>query len=240
MQCTNNLKQMGLGAMNHESATGCFPSGGWGYAWMGDPDCGFGVKQRAASSTTFCLHGNAAAARYSDRQDGEHDADADDATMDMCQTPITAYTCPTRRGASDIVVYYPCPRPYMNTSEPPTKGGWYHTDYAANGGDYWASWGHGPNSWTDTSSWTDQSKVTGITFQRSQVTIADIKDGTSNTYLVGEKCVTFDNYHGEMGKRVWRVTNYDVGDDGPALAGDDLDLTRWAAHPIRPCRTRPA
>ena len=27
-QCTNNLKQLGLGVMNYESANGCFPSGG--------------------------------------------------------------------------------------------------------------------------------------------------------------------------------------------------------------------
>ena len=45
IQCANHLKQMGLGALNHEEAHGFFPSCGWGWAWIGDPDRGFGETQ---------------------------------------------------------------------------------------------------------------------------------------------------------------------------------------------------
>ena len=44
-QCKNNLKQMSVGFLNHESAQGFFPSSGWGNEWVGDPDGGFGATQ---------------------------------------------------------------------------------------------------------------------------------------------------------------------------------------------------
>src|SRR5262245_59620853 len=44
-QCQNNLKQIGIGFLNHENSRKFFPSGGWGYKWSGDPDNGSGEKQ---------------------------------------------------------------------------------------------------------------------------------------------------------------------------------------------------
>ncbi len=45
LHCGNNLKQLALGALNHELAHGFFPSAGWGYLWVGDPDRGTGKEQ---------------------------------------------------------------------------------------------------------------------------------------------------------------------------------------------------
>ena len=45
MQCSNNLKQLGLASLNHESAARFYPSGGWWWYFTGDPDAGFGKNQ---------------------------------------------------------------------------------------------------------------------------------------------------------------------------------------------------
>ena len=37
--------------------------------------------------------------------------------------------------------------------------------------------------------------ATGMSYLRSRVTMADITDGTSNTYMLGEKYLTPDNYY---------------------------------------------
>ena len=44
-QCANNVKQLAAATLNYVSAQGYFPSSGWGYRWVGDPDRGPGRNQ---------------------------------------------------------------------------------------------------------------------------------------------------------------------------------------------------
>ncbi len=44
-QCQNNLRQIGVAVLNHESAVKHFPTGGWGQKFVGDADRGFNEQQ---------------------------------------------------------------------------------------------------------------------------------------------------------------------------------------------------
>lgn len=97
-------------------------------------------------------------------------------------------------------------------------------DYAINGGlreaVYFAS---GPDSYEqgdDPSkySWPDNSGFVGISCRRSDVRVAQVIDGTSNTYLCGEKFLNPDFY--ENGK--------DAGDNQSCYTGDSRDVVRFA------------
>src|SRR5688572_27854743 len=44
-QCANNLKQLALAAVNHHDSQKIFPTGGWGWFWVGDADRGYQKDQ---------------------------------------------------------------------------------------------------------------------------------------------------------------------------------------------------
>ena len=44
-QCVNNLKQLALGCLNHESAVKTLPTDGWVDVCLGHPDLGVGTTQ---------------------------------------------------------------------------------------------------------------------------------------------------------------------------------------------------
>ncbi len=45
ISCANHFKQLGLACLNHVNQQDWYPTGGWGWDWVGDPNRGFGQAQ---------------------------------------------------------------------------------------------------------------------------------------------------------------------------------------------------
>src|SRR5262245_56477715 len=93
-ECTNHLKQLSLGALNHENAHKFLPSGGWGFMWTGDPDRGVGATQPGGwpySLLNFLEEGAVHAIGA-----GLSDAEKKAQTLRQKATPVPVFYCPTR------------------------------------------------------------------------------------------------------------------------------------------------
>jgi prepilin-type processing-associated H-X9-DG protein len=71
-----------------------------------------------------------------------------------------------------------------------------------------------------------KAKATGIFFAGSMIPVSEVTDGTSNTYLCGEKYLQADRY----------VTGQGHGDLWGMYAGDCIEITRWAATDYPPAK----
>lgn len=212
--CRNHLRQLGLAMLNHESALRRFPSGGWGFGWVGDPDRGSGTKQ--PGSWTYDL------LPYLERTDlaqigaGLPDQQKRNAVTTILPIPLAVLNCPTRRPLG-VSGFDPGVQP-ANFNVPV---GIAESDYAVNAGDVVLNPYYGPPSFATADdpsyAWPDNSDCTGVCYLRSQVTIAEIRDGTSHTYLVGEKFAV--------------QGNVDPGDDQGMYTGYDYDTFRWTKWP---------
>jgi prepilin-type N-terminal cleavage/methylation domain-containing protein len=220
MECGNNVKQLALAALNHESAIGFFPTGGWYQNWLGHPDRGFGKSQPGGWIYNILPFVEQRALH--DLGAGESGMTIEAANAQRISTPLAMMNCPSRRFA----VLYRLHNGAYGMQFRLTSGvvtPVARSDYAMNGGDYMQGRDQdrlSPSSLTDAdkrNTWDDMSQQTGISFQRSQIIMADIKDGTSNTFLIGEKYVNAVHY----------TDGNDFGDLATMYCGGDLELLRW-------------
>jgi hypothetical protein len=207
-QCGENLRKIGQAVLAHEQAQKFFPTGGWGYRWYGDPDCGFDVKQPGG----WCFN----VLPYLDHREihdmslGRKGSDKLRASVKMVATPVPEFICTSRRPMKA----YPSTHDFNN-------GEYFKdaakTDYAIIHGDSSPDFSSGPASITDVKyKWPDTSSVTGISFVGSMVQAKEIKRGLSNMYMVGEKYLVSRNY----------FNGQDSTDDASLYHGHDSDIAR--------------
>jgi prepilin-type N-terminal cleavage/methylation domain-containing protein/prepilin-type processing-associated H-X9-DG protein len=215
MQCTNNLKQLALSCIQHEAAQGFFPTGGWNYTMAGDPDRGF--DRRQPGGWTYNLLPFIEQQSVHDMGQGMTASTKPGALAQMLQTPLALFYCPSRRA----VALYPNAYQATNTTAVNMSA---RTDYAINAGSvgpYWWSGSPLPSSAAAVDApgfkWPDMSLCDGISYVTSTVRVADISDGTTNTYLLGEKYINADHY----------ADSQDGGDNNPLYCGFDWDFHRW-------------
>jgi len=198
VQCTNNLKQQALTMHLHHDRAQRFPSGGWGWDWVGDPDRGSGREQ--PGGWVYALLPFMEQQALHDLGKGLTGKAKLDASAQMIQTPLSMHQCPTRRRTRAYPVTpscTSCAQPY-NASRVTQVA---RTDYSANCGDPTQGWEiPGPESvaaadrMTAQGTWPDMKTRTGISFMRSEIRLGDVLDGASNTYLIGEKYLNPDSY----------------------------------------------
>ena len=105
-QCRNNLKQLSLGMLAFEQANGHFPSAGWWFNWVGDPDRGTGKDQPGGWAYSILPHVEQLAL-YQLGADGNADAWTPTQLSGAAArlgTPLAMFNCPTRRQP----LAYPC------------------------------------------------------------------------------------------------------------------------------------
>jgi prepilin-type N-terminal cleavage/methylation domain-containing protein/prepilin-type processing-associated H-X9-DG protein len=217
MECSNRLKQLGLAMLEHESAYHHFASGGYGWTWTADPDRGGGADQPGGWS--YCiLPFIEQQAVYDMGTDGQPDvitAAQCNGAIQRDRTPLFIFICPSRREPK----LYPRWRAvfYVNAGQVIPEA--IAIDYVANGGTLMI-WNTGPATLPGPNfDWTPYTFAanTGISYQRSRVKLAQVTDGTSHTYMLGEKYLNTDSY--ENGN--------DPADDGGIYEGSAWDTYRW-------------
>ena len=241
-QCTNQLKQLALGCLNHESTHQFLPSSGWGFKWTGDPDLGVGENQ--PGGWTFSLLPFLEESAVAAIGEGLSDAEKNAALLRQKLTPIGVFICPSRDGGG----LGPGPENSIN-ADPAPDGIVAKTDYAGNGGcgipmmttiDR-APRPAGPDSRFCADKYPGSlgtplcagmvtretaSKFDGTFVPRWPIALRKIVDGTSKTMLIAERWLHVDLQ----------------GADGPAVPsnnnsmyqGYDWDTIRWASSFVNP------
>jgi prepilin-type N-terminal cleavage/methylation domain-containing protein/prepilin-type processing-associated H-X9-DG protein len=202
-QCTNNLKNLTLGMVNHESNHGRWPSSGWDGSWTGDPDRGAGERQPGGwfySILPFIEQ----QAIYDKGQGTTLAARAAELAARDAMTVAIA-NCPSRRtGGPYIPTAFGMLAPISGDGTGKAFG--YQvtlsarSDYAVNVGDEFRfdnkCLNLSPNEYgLDVPGFPPQiSEFTGVSFCGTAVESRNISDGLSNTIALGEKWVPAANY----------------------------------------------
>jgi prepilin-type N-terminal cleavage/methylation domain-containing protein/prepilin-type processing-associated H-X9-DG protein len=237
-QCKNNLKQLSLAALEHHQAHGFLPSGGWGHKWVGDADHGYGKHQPGGWLYSVLVYLEQENVRNLGREGTAQQKKA--AAEELQKTPLTMVVCPSRRRAilypfrEDAVVWN---RPYN-----PGIGGVQvdptpmiaKTCYCMNAGDEWSGYHGGPSTIAAAATYNWDAKLAGrnsdgVVFWRSEFKLAHVRDGSSNTYLIGEKYLNPDRYNSWSGG----------GDAQSMYIGLDDDCVRWAGPGLPLRRDQP-
>jgi len=222
-QCRNNLKQIGIGCHSCHDTNGHFPSGGWGWNWIGDPDRGSGKRQPGGWIWSILPYVEQGPLFMMGA--GMSDTAKYPFHYQQVNIPQKIFTCPSRRQAQTApnAGSYT----YVNAPDASQMPKLAKTDYAATcGSNNSNEVNGGPSSFAqgDDDTWWINSNgaaafpttYNGLIYPRSQVRLTDITRGTSNFVMAAEKYCNPDNYY----------TGADPADNESLYVGFDNDISR--------------
>jgi prepilin-type N-terminal cleavage/methylation domain-containing protein/prepilin-type processing-associated H-X9-DG protein len=174
-QCTNNLKQLALAANNYESSNSCFP--GDSYSCFTKPY----KYPENFSCFVRMLPFTEQAPMYNAVNFGLTSGNFENLTI--CGVQLSVLTCPSEPNIAPVVISSSTPNAGFNivslTGMPPGTWLQYFSSYAGNAGTF----NFGYNTSYPVGEFT---MYNGVIYNDSSVSIAQITDGTSNTFLFGE------------------------------------------------------
>ena len=201
-QCKNNLKQIGLALHNYHDTHRCFPPGH--VATQGNAAT-FGTNATCTVGyawSTFCLPFMDQAPLYNTLQVGSANLLVpvwDDANTNQ---PVGVATAAMQTAAGTILAAYMCPSDASGERNPA-----YGNNAKSN---YPAVWGN--NSTADTT-----SAPNGIFGYNSKTLIRAITDGTSNTFMVGERHATTSGVPNTNTGAIWLAPMADYANPGSGV-----------------------
>jgi hypothetical protein len=229
MQCTSHLRQIGLATLQYEQLQGHYPSAGWHFTWVGEPERGSGRRQPGGWAYQLLPYLEAADVHQMAKGlagNARHQEIAERTTI-----PMPLFICPSRREAAA----YPQTEnqfPHTRDGKSTVQIGWAaKSDYAACVGDSlqpeidWR-W-QGPVTLSEGDDpdfkWPDFHEYNGVVYGRSEVRSAKVRDGVGRTYLIGEKYLNPHHYR----------SGADQGDNENLYSGFDNDTCRSTRLPPR-------
>ena len=177
-QCTNNLKQLALGVANYESANGCLPStsfSGSTPAQYQYPNfsvfvflTSFLEQQQVYNATNFNL--------------SNYEID----NITIAGVAINTLMCPSDPWQPTVISKNTPNASFVENVNAIPAGSTYYqqfTSYGANQGTY-------PGTWQQSYGTAEFAQYNGVIYNDSHVKLSAITDGTSNTFLFGERAQT--------------------------------------------------
>ena len=222
--CTNHLKQIGLATLNHVDAQKSFPTSGWTYMWIGDPDRGFDRRQPGGWIYNILPYLEQTELHQLGAGAPPQSAERKKAAAIRLQTPLAVYNCPSRRdpGLFHTWLYAP------NYSD--TVIGVARSDYAISSG-HSTEYGAGPTSLDegDSPEWAQifagvRRIATGISYCGGAARLREVTDGLSKTYMAGEKKICTDNY----------TNGVNNNDNENMYMGNNADINCYSSSPFGP------
>ncbi|NLF09319.1 MAG: DUF1559 domain-containing protein [Pirellulaceae bacterium] len=249
VQCSNNIKQLGLGYLNHEEVHRFFPTAGWGQDWIGNPDWGFDGRQ--SGGWLYNILPYIEQEQLHDLGRGLTGNDRANAASQMITTPLSVANCPTRRKANlfpagTAWIHYRQPKCHIAQDGSVLRAAnteyVARSDYAVNAGtQIWSGtpcqaflgvgWGPTFGAAKDYETWFNMCvrgmrDFDGLVIPGDVMRMSDIVDGTSYTYLIGEKYLNPDRY----------LTGDALDDNETMYTGDNADGSRWGGYYFVPCQ----
>jgi prepilin-type N-terminal cleavage/methylation domain-containing protein/prepilin-type processing-associated H-X9-DG protein len=222
-QCSNNLKQICLALLNYEQQNHTFPSGLTNNPALGDTnDIEYPARCRPnwailmipyMENISLQRAFDLSSAFYQANGIGGNDPSNNYANQIARGTQISAFLCPTDSGNNRVLMTR-------------RGGGWARGNYAASAGNSWANNGCMDATCGD---WLNNQRRGVMGINNQTMDLAGIRDGTSNTIIVGEIRAGISNDPrgcwalGICGSSLVAAYGSWADDNGPNACNDNAD-----------------